>query len=79
MSDDKSQYKDEGTNKKHVKHKTRIVYHRCQICGGRKKEEDMINNNNCKDCLERHIEKGQQNPPFKSQSFWGTINVRSKK
>ena len=77
MSDGKSQYKDMGTNNKHVKQKYRIVYHCCQICGGRKKEEDMINNNNCKDCLDRSIEKGQKDP--NNHSFWGTMNTRNKK
>jgi len=64
MSDDKDQEKG-----KRQRRTSKIVYHRCSVCGGRKKEEYMAaNKQHCMEC----VEKNSTNP----SSFWNSKQCR---
>ena len=44
---------DEGNDKKTSKRTSRIQYERCNVCGARKKEQDMIKKGLCTECYEK--------------------------
>jgi len=64
MSDDK--HEERGKTPRRI---SKIVHHRCCVCGGRKKEEDIYVNNHqsgkkaCTECCEKQAKQG---------SYWGT-------
>ena len=65
MGDNKSEEKD----KKRTKHTTKIVYHRCNICGGRKREENMSfvtgKEKFCQECYDKQSYRNNTNANVK--------------
>ena len=46
-----------GKDKKKTKRTTKIVYRKCYVCGGRKKESDMLTTNDgtCQECFKKQL------------------------
>ena len=61
---------DEGKDKKNSKRTLRIKYVKCSVCGGRKQEQNMVNEVACIECYEKQNQR--------RDSFWKRqTNTRS--
>ena len=60
MGKKKSELQDTKSSEKESQGRTKIVYQKCQVCGCRKKENDMVSPDCCTECARK---KGT-NPNF---------------